>query len=89
MKKTIHFSACLVAALLGGLWLLHGLGLVHIRAIFCFGDCVPVQGPSATWAVVGALVLAVGLAAMAAVWLLYRDPNHVRKSLAPCCFSNG
>ena len=64
MKKTICFSVGVVAVLLGGLWLLQGLGIVQIRPILCFANCDPVQGPSAIWAVVGAVVLAVGGAAV-------------------------
>ena len=64
MKKTICLSIGLVAALLGGLWLLQGLGIVHLRPILCFADCDPVQGSSATWAVIGAFALAVGGAAV-------------------------
>ena len=60
MKKTIYFFAGLAAALLGGLWLLQGLGIVHMRPILCFADCAPLQGPSTTWALIGAGVLAVG-----------------------------
>ena len=60
MKKKIYFVTGLIAALLGGLWLLQGLGIVHIRLILCFADCAPLQGPSTTWAVIGAGVLAVG-----------------------------
>ena len=63
MKKII-FCVGLIAALLGGLWLLQGMGLVNIRPILCFADCVPVQEPSATWAITGALALAFGGAAM-------------------------
>lgn len=50
----------IIAILLGGLWLLQGLGLVQIRPILCFADCVSVQGPSFSWAIVGAVALAVG-----------------------------
>jgi hypothetical protein len=64
MKKTIYFFTGLIAALLGGLWLLQGLGIVHIRPILCFADCAPLQGPSATWAAIGALVLSAGGVAM-------------------------
>lgn len=60
MKKKIYFSAGLIVALLGGLWLLQGLGIVHLRPILCFADCVPLQGPSTTWTFIGAGVLAVG-----------------------------
>ena len=69
MKKVAFFSG-LIAALPGGLWLLQGLGIVHMRPILCFANCVPVQGPSTTWAVIGASVLAVGGAAM--LWSLKR-----------------
>lgn len=59
MKK-IAFLGGFVAALLGGLWLLQGLGLVNIRPILCFANCVPVQGPSTAWAVIGTVVLTAG-----------------------------
>ncbi len=59
MKKVALFTG-LIAALLGGLWLLQGLGIVHMRPILCFADCVPVQGPSTTWALIGAGALALG-----------------------------
>jgi hypothetical protein len=60
MKVIIFFFLGLVATLLGGLWLLQGLGIVHIRPILCFADCVPIQGASTTWAVIGAVVLTAG-----------------------------
>jgi hypothetical protein len=72
MKMTIFFTG-LIAALLGGLWLLQGLGIVHLRPILCFADCVPVQGPSTTWAVIGAAVLAAGGAVM--FWSWKRRPG--------------
>lgn len=50
----------LIAASLGMLWLLQGLGIVHLRPILCFADCAPVQGPSTLWAVIGALLFAAG-----------------------------
>jgi hypothetical protein len=50
----------IIAVLLGGLWLLQGIGIVHLRPILCFADCTPVQGPSLTWAIIGAVTLAVG-----------------------------
>jgi hypothetical protein len=58
--KKAAIVAGIGAALLGGLWLLQGLGLVHLRPILCFADCAPVQGPSPTWVVVGAVVFAAG-----------------------------
>jgi hypothetical protein len=49
-----------MAVLLGALWLLQGLGVVHLRPLLCFADCAPVQGPSVTWAAIGAVMLTVG-----------------------------
>ncbi len=69
MKK-IAFLIGLAAALLGGLWLLQGTGLVHLRPILCFADCVPVQGASATWVAIGAVMLAAGAGAV--VWSVRR-----------------
>ena len=60
MIRILILSFGIIAILLGGLWLLQGLGLVNIRPILCFADCAPVQGPSTTWAVVGAFALAAG-----------------------------
>lgn len=63
MKK-IAFFVGLVAALLGALWLLQGLGIVQMRPILCFANCDPLQGPSATWAIIGAAVFATGFGAV-------------------------
>ncbi len=60
MIRTIVLIFGIIAVLLGGLWLLQGLGIVQVRPILCFADCAPIQGPSATWAVIGAIALAVG-----------------------------
>jgi hypothetical protein len=50
-----------IAALLGGLWLLQGVGAVHVRPILCVADCAAIQGRSTTWAVIGAIVAAAGV----------------------------
>ncbi len=63
MRKT-PFALGVVAASLGILWLLQGLGIVSIRPILCFANCAPVQGPSAIWAIIGAVMVAVGGAAV-------------------------
>ncbi|WP_309663500.1 hypothetical protein [Tabrizicola sp.] len=60
MIRTIVLVVAGIAVLLGALWLLQGLGVVHLRPLLCFADCAPVQGPSVTWAVIGAVTLAVG-----------------------------
>ena len=66
MMRIMTLILGVIAVLLGGLWLLQGLGIVHLRPILCFADCVPVQGPSTTWAVIGAVTMAVG--AFGVVW---------------------
>lgn len=58
-----------IAALLGGLWLLQGLGLVTMQPILCVADCETLEGPSAGWAVAGAALLLVGLGG---IWLALR-----------------
>ena len=60
MMRIVVLVFGIIAVLLGGLWLLQGLGIVQVRPILCFADCAPVQGPSLVWAVVGAVVLVVG-----------------------------
>ena len=60
--KIVGLLFGLAAVLLGCLWLLQGIGLVHLRPLLCFADCEPVQGPSASWAVMGALVFTIGAA---------------------------
>lgn len=50
-----------IGVLLGGLWLLQGLGVVHVRPILCFADCAPVQGASTSWAVIGFFLVTAGL----------------------------
>lgn len=50
-----------IGVLLGGLWLVQGLGLVTIPPILCVAECETLEGPSPTWAIVGLLMLAAGL----------------------------
>jgi hypothetical protein len=59
--KPFVLIVSVIAVLLGGLWLLQGLGLVQVRPILCFADCEPVQGPSSMWAIVGLLVVTGGI----------------------------
>jgi hypothetical protein len=53
-----------LAALLGSLWLLQGLGIVHIEPILCVAECEALQGPSATWAIAGLATLIGGILAV-------------------------
>ena len=64
--RIVAFIFGVIAILLGGLWLLQGLGIVQVRPILCFADCAPVQGPSPTWAIVGALTIVIG--GLAVLW---------------------
>jgi hypothetical protein len=53
-----------LGALLGGLWLLQGLGLVRIEPLACVANCETLEGPSATWAAIGGAVLLASLLAI-------------------------
>jgi len=63
MKKLI-LVAGVIGVLLGGLWLLQGLGVVHIQPILCVADCAPIEGTSPTWAGIGFLMVAAGAIAI-------------------------
>jgi hypothetical protein len=63
MKLLIGVVGAL-AAMLGTLWLLQGLGAVHMRPILCVADCAPIQGSSPTWAVIGGVVAVIGVLAV-------------------------
>ena len=52
----------MIAVLLGGLWLVQGLGLVTIPPILCVAECEALTGPSTVWAVSGLALLLVGVA---------------------------
>ena len=53
-----------VSVLLGGLWLLQGLGIVHVQPILCFADCAPIQGASFAWPISGFLFVTAGVVAI-------------------------
>lgn len=44
MKK-IALTVGVMGALQGILWLLQGLGVMHVRPVFCIGNCDRIQGP--------------------------------------------
>ena len=64
MKKIALAAAGVILALLGGLWLVQGLGLVSIEPVACVGACEPLEGPSPVWAAIGLVVFAAGCAAL-------------------------
>lgn len=65
----------IVATLLGGLWLLQGLGIVTIPPILCVADCAPLEGPSTPWAIAGAVLLIAGLLALVYAFRKRRRPS--------------
>jgi hypothetical protein len=75
--KAIALIGGVIGVLLGGLWLLQGLGLVHVRPILCFADCVPLQGPSRGWAIAGFVCAALGIVAIC--YSLRRRAAQVRR----------
>ena len=62
--KIAMLVAGVIGVLLGGLWMLQGLGIVQLGPILCFAECEAVQGPSPTWAIAGAVLLVAGAVAM-------------------------
>jgi len=50
----------IIAMLLGVLWFLQGIGVVHLRPILCFADCKPLTGKSPEWQVTGTIAFVVG-----------------------------
>jgi hypothetical protein len=64
MKTIALAGAGVILVLLGGLWLLQGLGAVTVPPLLCLADCEPLEGPSPTWAVIGFLALAAGVFAL-------------------------
>ena len=65
MKSLLVIGIGVTGVLLGGLWLLQGLGVVHIPPILCFANCEPVQGPSLLWTLSGLSFVAAGCIAVA------------------------
>jgi hypothetical protein len=73
--------AGVISMLLGGLWLLQGLGIVHVRPILCLADCAPIQGPSLTWAIAGFAFVMTGVGAI----LVSLRRRSQRKRLTQSC----
>jgi 2-hydroxy-6-oxonona-2,4-dienedioate hydrolase len=69
----------ILSALLGGLWLLQGLGIVHVRPILCFADCAAIQGPSPTWVIIGGITLVIS--GLLIFWSM-RRPHNALHSLS-------
>ena len=65
MKRILLALAGVICVLLGGLWLLQGLGAVRLEPILCVANCEAIQGVSPAWAAIGGLTAAAGAAALA------------------------
>ncbi len=63
--KIVALILGVIAVLLGGLWLLQGLGLVHIEPVACVAECETLEGPSTMWAIIGFVVALGGVLAIA------------------------
>ena len=68
--KILALVLGIVGVLLGGLWLVQGLGLVTIEPIACVAECDGLEGPSPLWAGIGTVVFVAG--ALAIRWGLRR-----------------
>jgi hypothetical protein len=60
LKKIALILLGLIGVLLGGLWALQGLGLLHLEPIACVAECEPLEGSSPMWAAIGIAVFALG-----------------------------
>ena len=58
--RTLIGIVGVLAMALGLLWLLQGLDLIHLRPILCVANCEPMEGGSATWAIVGLVTATAG-----------------------------
>ena len=64
MKKIALLLVGLILAALGGLWMVQGLGIIHLDPIACVADCKPIEGASPTYALLGLLLVGVGALAV-------------------------
>jgi hypothetical protein len=72
MKKVPLVIVGAIFVLLGGLWLVQGLG-VSVPPILCFAECEPLEGASRRWAVIGCVMIIIG--ALAILYALRRRPG--------------
>lgn len=62
--KTALLIVGVVGVLLGGLWLVQGLGLVTIPPILCVAECETIEDASPSWALAGLVLAAAGAVAL-------------------------
>lgn len=59
--RAIVLVLSVVVLMLGGLWLVQGLGLVTVPPVLCVADCEPLLGPSPGWALAGLAAILLGM----------------------------
>jgi hypothetical protein len=72
ISNRLQQLVAVVLIALGALWAAQGAGIVHVKPILCFADCVEVQGRSGRWILAGVAVIVSG----AGLW--YRARRHAR-----------
>jgi hypothetical protein len=60
IKRIALLSVGAVFLLLGILWFLQGVGLVHMQPILCFANCEPITGPQLLWTMIGLVAIGIG-----------------------------
>jgi hypothetical protein len=61
IKQIVFLLVGIIVALLGLLWFLQGMNIIHLRPILCFADCEPIIGKSMQWQITGAVTFVVGI----------------------------
>lgn len=73
--KAVVVTLGVIGLLLGGLWLLQGLGIATIPPILCVAECEALEGPSPAWAAIGLAVAVAGALAIYYALQRRRDPR--------------
>jgi hypothetical protein len=60
VKRVALLSGGAMLLLLGLLWFLQGVGIVHMQPILCFANCEPITGPQVLWTMFGLVAVGVG-----------------------------
>nr|WP_322867643.1 hypothetical protein [Aquicoccus sp. G2-2]MEA1114966.1 hypothetical protein [Aquicoccus sp. G2-2] len=68
--KYLQLAIGVIAILLGGLWALQGLGILHLEPVACVADCETIEGFTPKWAITGLIVFLGGI--LATVFALRR-----------------
>ena len=58
--KVVVLILGVLAVLLGGFWTVQGLDLVTVEPLLCASACETIEGPSASWTLIGLLMAGIG-----------------------------